>query len=219
MLEEVPDAPLGRIRIHTGKLMSLCCFEDTVKIAELSIPCPSWFASAHPLLQPNLWPHACWIQLCRTSLQFPEQFALFPASVSLFMLLLPPRVSFPTCLPGDPLLTLPGLPFKCPLFQEAFLTSPGRIRASSSGHLLHFVHFLCDGHTLRWPPQWVTPFYNPLPVSVGRTSDLLLTNSIWKVIGWLGYLLWQRWWDGTPKITLHYRRLHLSRLERERLPC
>lgn len=62
-----------------------------------------------PSLQLYLWPHACWIQLRRTSLQFPEQFVVFPAFVSLSMLFLLPRVSFLPCPPGDP----PPSSFKC----------------------------------------------------------------------------------------------------------
>lgn len=49
LLEKVLDAPPGRIRIRTCKLMTLCCFQDPVKITEFSIPCLSWLASVHSL--------------------------------------------------------------------------------------------------------------------------------------------------------------------------
>ena len=132
-----------------------------------------------PCLRSDLWPHSRWSHLYRTPLLFPEESALFPASVSLFMLFLL-RVSFPASPPGDPSLILPVSPIISPLFQEAFWISPGRIRASSPGHLLHFFQILCDRHLLRWLPEWVTSSYIPYPITMLRNSDWLLTNNIWR---------------------------------------
>lgn len=50
-------------------------------------------------------------------------------------------------------------------------------------------------------PQWVWLLHKPLPLSPGRTCDLLLANGIWL-----------RWWDAMHFIGLHYARL-LSWLE------
>lgn len=56
-------------------------------------------------------------------------------------------------------------------------------------------------HTLKWP-QTPIPLYNPLPLRVGCTCDLLITPRIW----------W-RWRDVTPLIWLFYQTL--SQWERD----
>lgn len=95
-----------------------------------------------PSLQLCFWPCACWIRLCRTSLQFPEQFGVFPASVSLSMLFLLPRASFPPCPPGDPSpchSTFKSHPSNVPSYRKPLWPLPRR----SGGFLLCTPASLC----------------------------------------------------------------------------
>lgn len=94
-----------------------------------------------PSLQLCFWPSAWWIRLCRTSLQFPEQFGVFPASVSLSMLFLLPKASFPPCPPGDP--GPPTQPSRVTLQMSPLTGKRGPLPRRSRGFLLCTPAILC----------------------------------------------------------------------------